>query len=123
MQYLDGLEEDFDVSNKKDRKIWKEWKAKAVTDNQDSSAPATVEAVLGLKEDVEALTVLFESEEPQHRLVRGTALMQAIYGFGDASGSGFGGSWKKNLVQWNTDLAYGEATWMIHRPIIANWRI
>ena len=111
MQYLDGLEEDFDVSNKKDRKLWKEWKAKAVSDNQDSSAPATVEAVLGLKEDVEALTVLFESEEPQHRLVRGTALMRAIYGFGDASGSGFGGSWKKKpgavkyrFGLWGSDL-------------------
>ena len=66
MQYLDGLEEDFDVSNKEDRKLWKEWKAKAVTDNQDSSAPATVEAVLGLKEDVEALTALFESIDASH---------------------------------------------------------
>ena len=51
MQYLDGLEEDFDVSNKEDRKLWKDWKAKAVHDHQESSAPATVEAVVGLKED------------------------------------------------------------------------
>jgi hypothetical protein len=98
----DGLEEDFDVSNKEDRKLWKDWKARAV---QDSSAPATVEAVLGLKEDVGALAALFESEEPQHRLVRGTALMRAIYGFGDASGSGFGGSWKrKGAVKYRFGL-------------------
>ena len=41
MQYLDGLEEDFDVSNKEDCKLWKDWKAKAVMDNQDSSAPTS----------------------------------------------------------------------------------
>jgi hypothetical protein len=110
MQYLDGLEEDFDVSNREDRKLWKDWKAKAVNENQDSSAPATVDAVSGLKEDVEALATLFESAEPQHRLVRGTALMRAIYGFGDASGSGFGGSWKKEgaikyrFGLWGSDL-------------------
>ena len=81
--------------HKEDRKLWKEWKSKVVSDNQDSSAPASVEAVLGLKEDVSALATLFESEEPQHCLVRGTALMRVIYGFANASGSGFGGSWKK----------------------------
>ena len=110
MQYLDGLEDDFEVSNKEDRKLWKDWKAKAVEEHQDSSAPATVDAVLGLKQDVGALAALFESEEPQHRLVRGTALMRAIYGFGDASGSGFGGSWKKQgtikyrFGLWGSDL-------------------
>ena len=110
MQYLDGLGDDFEVSNKEDRKLWKDWKAKAVHENQDSLAPATVDAVLGLKQDVGALAALFESEEPQHRLVRGTALMRAIYGFGDASGSGFGGSWKKQgtikyrFGLWGSDL-------------------
>ena len=98
MQYLDGLEEAFDAANKEDCKRWKEWKAQAVLDNQDSSAPATIEAVLGLKEDVRTQATLFESEEPQHRLVQGTALMRAIYRFSDASGTGFGGSWKKECA-------------------------
>jgi len=97
MQYLDGLEEDFDISNKEDSKLWKDWKAKAVHGNQDSSAPAEVEAVMGLKEDVGALEALFESKEPQHGLVQGTALMRAIYDFGDASGSCFSGSWRRKV--------------------------
>jgi len=32
MQYLDGLEADFDASNKEDRQKWIDWKAKAVED-------------------------------------------------------------------------------------------
>lgn len=94
---MDGLEEDFDASIEEDCKLWKEWKAKVLSDNQDSSALAAIEAVLGLKEDASALATLFE-REPHHHLVSGTALMRAICGFGDASGSGFGGSWKKQCA-------------------------
>jgi len=110
MQYLDGLEVDFDASNKEDGKKWNDWKAKAVSDNQDSSAPATVLAVQGLEADVRALSDLFEKEMPQQRLVRGTAVMREMYGFGDASGSGFGASWKKRgnikyrFCLWGSDL-------------------
>jgi len=81
-----------------------------VFDNQDSSAPATVLAVQGLEADVRALSDLFEKETPQLRLVRGTALMRAMYGFSDASGSGFGASWKKRgkikyrFGLWGSDL-------------------
>jgi len=87
MQYLDGLEADFDASNKEDKNDGEtDWKAKAVSDNQDSSAPATVEAVQGLKANVKALARLFEKETPQKRLLG--MMCWAMYGFGDASGSG-----------------------------------
>jgi len=109
MQYLDSLEADFDASNTEEKK-WKDWKAKAVSNNKDSSAPATVLAVQGLEADVKALTLSFEKETPQQRLVRGTTLMRAMYSFGDASGSGFGTSWKKE-VKLSTDLVYEEVTW------------
>jgi len=59
---------------------------------KEKGAPATVMAVPRLKKDIEALLELSVSMEPPLRLVRAKRSAMAIFGFGDASGSGFGSS-------------------------------
>ena len=54
--------------------------------------PDSVLAVPRLASDVTSLLHLMRSEQPPLRLVRSSRLAVAIYGFGDASGSGFGSS-------------------------------
>jgi len=56
--------------------------------------PERVKVVPRLRDDLNALQVLFAEEVPQQRLVRGKALTFVLYGFGDASGGGFGSSWE-----------------------------
>ncbi len=58
-----------------------------------SDAPVVVKAVPLLRFHLEALAELFKSAEPSLRLIRGHALFEAMYVFGDASGEGFGSSW------------------------------
>ena len=55
-------------------------------------APPRVKSAPRLKWDLEALTALFEGDEPVRRKVRPSQTAVAIYGFGDASGKGFGSS-------------------------------
>ena len=69
-----------------------------------------VTAVKRLRFDLLALGNLFKSLEPPLRLVRGRSILVARYGFGDASGSGFGASWtgRDGMVSyrygiWGTD--------------------
>ncbi len=60
------------------------------------------------KDDVEALDYLTSFDEPPHRLVRATKKGRALYGFGDASGTGFGSSvqigdvtvWQSGQWRW-----------------------
>jgi hypothetical protein len=54
--------------------------------------PARVTAVPRLQMDLEALLSLFSAPHPPTRYVRATHIQVALYGFGDASGSGFGSS-------------------------------
>ena len=72
----------------------------------------SVIAVKRLRWDLLALGNLMASVVPPLRLVRGKKLMLVRYGFGDASGSGFGASWKENddgiLYRhgvWGTDVS------------------
>jgi len=55
--------------------------------------PARVKPVPRLYKDLEALRVLFDLDVPPKRLVRGRVIQSATYGFGDASGGGFGSTW------------------------------
>ena len=72
---------------------WKDFKNQTV-EGATSAAPATVVGVERLVRDLESLNQLMKSEKPPLRLVRGNRLGHAIYGFGDASGTGFGSSWE-----------------------------
>ena len=63
----------------------------AVRKNQGDQ-PKMVSPVPRLLKDVEALGELFTREKPSERLVRGNSMRTARFGFGDASGAGFGSS-------------------------------
>jgi hypothetical protein len=58
--------------------------------NSQASPPDFVQAVPRLAHDVHCLRQLFSSPIPPVRYVRATHICTALYGFGDASGSGFG---------------------------------
>jgi hypothetical protein len=58
----------------------------------EPEAPETVRAVKRLAWDLEALQILFSAESPAVRTIRPSGVLSVIYGFGDASGSGFGSS-------------------------------
>lgn len=56
------------------------------------SHPSSVKAIPRLTTDIESLLRLMQPAQPPLRLVRSRRLAVAIYGFGDASGAGFGSS-------------------------------
>jgi hypothetical protein len=56
--------------------------------------------------DVEALMRLTESPDPPRRVIRSLKTVMIRYGFGDASGAGFGSS-----ILIGTDLVYRTGTW------------
>ena len=71
-------------------------KGKKITSGNDKireSAPGELLSVSRFKFDVEAMSVLLQAPTPALRLVRGESISQVSYGFGNASGGGFGGSW------------------------------
>ena len=57
----------------------------------DKDAPSRVKPVSRLRNDVTALTLLFEGEEPKQISIRVIETAWVGYGLGDASGNGFGG--------------------------------
>ena len=48
------------------------------------------------------------SEQPPSSLLRGDKIMVVRYGFGDASGNGFGATWNK---QKSSDISYRFGIW------------
>ena len=62
-------------------------------DDEDIEEPEFVRAVPSFHRFLMALSHMFEGDEPSLRLVRGSQIQYVGYGFGDASGSGFGSSW------------------------------
>ena len=75
--------------------------------HQSEDKPTKVEVVDRLAGDLIALKTLFDHDTPPRRLVRGKAIKEAQYGFGDASGKGFGASWEVR----NAELYYRLGTW------------
>jgi hypothetical protein len=59
-----------------------------------------------IRDDIEALMRLTESPEPPRRLIRSSRVALVRYGFGDASGAGFGSS-----LLIGTELFYRTGTW------------
>jgi hypothetical protein len=84
----------------------------------DSTEPVLVRPVPRLLQDVRALDTLTSSTTPPLRLVRPNKVNSVRYGFGDASGSGFGSTFDEKLAVlyrhgiWGAD---GEGT-------SSNWR-
>lgn len=73
--------------------------------------PAKVRAVPRLTDDVASLLALFSSERPPRRVLRSTQVLAVFYGYGDASGCGFGstftapGGLEYSYGLWGDDLA------------------
>ena len=107
MSYIADIHSELDASDKTQRRNWKFWKHD-ITSGEEGNAPESVTGVQGLYDDVLALNALFDPESPSHRLVRGTRMMKVIYGFGDASGAGFGGTWSEAK---NDTLKYRFGIW------------
>jgi hypothetical protein len=61
-------------------------------ENLQEGAPAEVKAVRRLAWDMEALGILFQGEAPAVQRIRPSKSIVLKYGFGDASGTGFGSS-------------------------------
>ena len=64
------------------------------------SPPETVQGVPRLSQDLQVLTSFFAPSSPPWRFVRGSKVLQVLYGFADASKSGFG-----------TSIQSGESIW------------
>jgi hypothetical protein len=56
----------------------------------DPEAPKEVTPVPRLERDLLSLSELMEGEEPAERVIRAKTIVHIVYGFGDASGTGFG---------------------------------
>ena len=72
----------------------------------DAAAPTHVKAQPLMKEHMAILVEMFSSKEPVLRLVRGSAILEALYIFGDASWLGFGSSWLSG-----SDIKYRFGVW------------
>ena len=86
-----------------------------------SAGPKTVRAMPRLKRDVGALLKLVEPELPPLRRVRSTRTARVLYGFGDASGPGFGSC----MQAAGTDpLEYEFGQWpcSVAGEMSSNWR-
>jgi len=77
-----------------------------------SSPPLHVTAVPRLRDDLRALREFFAAREPPSRYIQGSRVVSLIYGFGDASGAGFGSSFQTadgvhyRYSIWGDDLAH-----------------
>ena len=76
------------------------------TSDVDGEAPKEVDAAPRLRADVETLAVLTEADHPPLRYIRSKSISVALYGFGDASGTGFGGT-----IETDRGILYRHGVW------------
>jgi hypothetical protein len=95
------------------------WEPKfGLVDESNAEAPEHVIPVPRMTEDVRALLELTESPEAPKRPARMKSFAHAIYGFGDASGLGFGSTF---LVDGDR-IRYRHGTWTITNEHSSNFR-
>lgn len=70
-------------------------------------APKNIEGVARMEEDLIALSNLMGKETPHRRMIRGSGLIEVIYGFRDASGTDFRLSWKRMNKASGVDFRVG----------------
>ena len=77
------------------RESWTEAKRR-FTNSSNRQAPDQVDGkkVRHFLSDLMELELIFDHDKPPRRLVRGTQVLVVQYGFGDASGGGFGSTWE-----------------------------
>jgi hypothetical protein len=80
-----------------DRDLWRDAfedsKGKSQHIMSGEGAPIMVKVNSRFIRDIEVLQLMFKEERPSSRLIRGFSVARILYGFGDASGAGFGASW------------------------------
>ena len=84
---------------------WIEWL------ESNSDAPATISMVPRFKDDIHALSVLFDPKEPPPRFIRGSSLFKVSYAFADASGQGKGYSLQHNPGEFSNQIHLSEGIW------------
>ena len=72
----------------------------------NAGAPLMVEPVTRMLDDLVCLEKIFEPEFPPRIILRATFIFLIIYGFGDASGKGFGSTFAQG-----SDISYRIGTW------------
>ena len=105
----DRDEEGWKVADRQVELAREEWPEEMVAMKDEESAagvPSRVKAVPRLKDDLRALAELTESVTPPLRLVRPRSVCSVRYGFGDASGSGFGSTFSSPGV-----ILYRHGVW------------
>jgi hypothetical protein len=94
--YLKGIHLTVDSwRDGRDEEGWKDPTWCGSAEEPGEVPPEAPEIVLGVKRllwDLTALRILFSADHPAVRVIRPTGVLSVIYGFGDASGSGFGSS-------------------------------
>ena len=65
--------------------------------DDEEGAPPQVKAVSWLYGQLLALKLIFSGDKPGLCLIRGASLLELLYIFGDASGTGFGSSWNDSF--------------------------
>jgi hypothetical protein len=93
--WMERLAGDVSFENENDIELSFEDRKRSFMKRQSSHHPEKVPIVPRLERDLSALNELFAPSKPTLRLVRGHAIQFALFGFGDASGGGFGSSWEK----------------------------
>ena len=97
--YLKGIHLTLDGwRNNRDEDGWKligmKWEEEEVIEDMDDESnkdpPEYVEPVTRLRSDLEALDCLSQSDTAPQRIIRNKRVVSVVYGFGDASGKGFG---------------------------------
>lgn len=92
---------------------WEELRAMEHERQGNERAPNSVRALEQLREDVWVLKEMFQKDTPSLRLIRGRKTGRILYGFGDASGAGFGASWSSRRVgsEGTTGASYRFGRW------------
>lgn len=107
----------------RDSEGWKtprsEWTSPSGVGGEYDPGPATVKAVPRLQDDVAALQKLMEAPLPPKKSVQCHASGVAYYGFGDASGPGFGAMFQ---VGDRIEYEYGQWCSEVTEQASSNWR-
>ena len=107
----------------KEARVWLEHKLgegiteEAIYELLNSGAPGTVQPVERFFDDLDFLTQFFSSKSPPKVMVRATCLHLVVYGFGDASGTGFGSTFtvangiSYRIGVWGPDESDESSNW------------
>ena len=72
----------------------------------NAGAPKTVTPVPRFYDDLDTLVKLFKAPSPPEITIRSSSIFLVVYGFGDASGKGFGSTFARG-----SDISYRIGTW------------